>query len=166
MCPGVHSSLRGGNGKRRLICWFERRIDYLHTVSNNCASSAIPNFRTLFILISICIQFINLNHQVILGRSQWRLGLRRRSADARLLRLWVRIPPEAWMFVSCDFCMLSGRGLYDKLITRTEESYRLWCVVVCDLEPSWMRGSWPTGGGLSRQKQTNKQVILRKPFVG
>ena len=30
--------------------------------------------------------------------------------------------------------MLSGRGLCDELITRSEESYRLWCVVVCDLE--------------------------------
>ena len=30
--------------------------------------------------------------------------------------------------------MLSGRGLSDKMITRPEESYRLWCVVVCDLE--------------------------------
>ena len=29
--------------------------------------------------------------------------------------------------------MLSGRGLCDELITRPEESYRLWCVV-CDLE--------------------------------
>ena len=32
-------------------------------------------------------------------RSQWPRGLRRRSAAARLLRLWVRIPPGAWMFV-------------------------------------------------------------------
>jgi len=31
---------------------------------------------------------------------------------------------------------LSGRGLSDELITRPEESYRLWCVVVCDLETS------------------------------
>jgi len=31
---------------------------------------------------------------------------------------------------------LSGRGLCDELITRLEESYRLWCVVVCDLETS------------------------------
>ena len=30
--------------------------------------------------------------------------------------------------------MLSGRGLCDELITRPEESYRLWYVVVCDLE--------------------------------
>jgi hypothetical protein len=32
--------------------------------------------------------------------------------------------------------MLSGRGLCNELITRPEESYRLWCVVVCDLETS------------------------------
>ena len=32
--------------------------------------------------------------------------------------------------------MLSGRDLCDELITRPEESYRLWCVVVCDLETS------------------------------
>jgi len=31
---------------------------------------------------------------------------------------------------------LSGRGLCDELITRPEESYRLCCVVVCDLEIS------------------------------
>jgi len=28
--------------------------------------------------------------------------------------------------------VLSGRGLCDELITRPEESYRQWCVVVCD----------------------------------
>ena len=34
--------------------------------------------------------------------------------------------------------MSSGRGLCDELITRPEESYRLCCVVVCDLETSRM----------------------------
>ena len=34
--------------------------------------------------------------------------------------------------------MLSGRGLCDELITRPEESYRLWRIVVCDLETSRM----------------------------
>jgi len=38
------------------------------------------------------------------------------------------------MFVCCEVCVLSGRGLCDEVITRPEESYRLWCVVVCDLE--------------------------------
>ena len=40
------------------------------------------------------------------------------------------------MFVCCEYCVLSGRGLCDELITRPEESYRLWCVIVCDLETS------------------------------
>jgi hypothetical protein len=44
-------------------------------------------------------------------RSEWPRGLRRRSASARPLRSWVRIPPGAWMFVSCEYCVLSGRGL-------------------------------------------------------
>jgi len=69
-------------------------------------------------------------------RSQWPRGLRRRSTAARLLRSWVRIPPRAWMFVCCECCVLSGRGLCDGLIICSEESYRLWRVVVCDQETS------------------------------
>ena len=45
-------------------------------------------------------------------------------------------PTGAWKFVCCDCYVLSGRGLCDELITRPEESYGLWCVVVCDLETS------------------------------
>jgi hypothetical protein len=40
------------------------------------------------------------------------------------------------MFVCCECCVLSGRGLCDELITCTKESYRLCFVVVCDLETS------------------------------
>jgi hypothetical protein len=36
------------------------------------------------------------------GRSQWPRGLRRGSTAAHLLGLWVRIPPRAWMSVSCE----------------------------------------------------------------
>jgi hypothetical protein len=56
-----------------------------------------------------------------------------------LLRLWFRIPPGAWMFVCCECCVLSGRGLCDELITRLEESYQMWFIVVCDLKTSRMR---------------------------
>jgi len=38
------------------------------------------------------------------------------------------------MFICCECCVLSGRGICDELITHAEESYRMWCVVVCDLE--------------------------------
>jgi len=41
-------------------------------------------------------------------------------------------PQGAWMSVRCECCVLSDRGLCDGLITRPEESYRLWCVGVCD----------------------------------
>jgi len=53
--------------------------------------------------------------------------------------------------------VLSGSGLCDELITRPEESYRLSCVVVCDLETSRMSIPWPalgrsaTGGGGDRE---------------
>ena len=63
-------------------------------------------------------------------RSQWPRGLRRRSAAASLLRLWDRIPPGTWMSVCCEYCVLLGRDLCDELITRPDESYRLWCVVL------------------------------------
>jgi len=39
------------------------------------------------------------------------------------------------VFVCCECFVLSGRGLCDGLITRPEESYRRWCVIVCDLKP-------------------------------
>jgi len=61
----------------------------------------------------------------------------------------------------CLLCVLSGRGLCDELITRPEEYYLLWCVVVCDLETSWMRKPWPTGGCCAKtNKQTNKQTNI------
>ena len=99
-------------------------------------------------------------------RSQWPRGLRRRSTAARLLRWWVRIPPGAWMSLCCECCVLSVRGLCDELITRPEESYRLWSVVVCDLEKqnSWMRRPRPTGG-LSRQEKINQLTsAMRIPY--
>jgi hypothetical protein len=32
-------------------------------------------------------------------------------------------PTGAWIFVCCEYCVLSGRGLCDELITRPGESY-------------------------------------------
>jgi len=103
-------------------------------------------------------------HYLIRSRSQWPRGLRRRSTAARLLRLWVWTPPGEWMFVCCECCVLSGRGLCDRLIIRPEESYRLCCVVVCDLETSWMRRPWSTGGCCTKNKQTKKLSHKRYDF--
>jgi hypothetical protein len=70
------------------------------------------------------------------------------------------------MFVCCECCMLSGRGLCDGLISRPEESHRLWRVVVCDQETSKRRRLSPLPGcentttvGCNGRK-TNKQTIV------
>jgi len=44
-----------------------------------------------------------------------------------------------WMFLYCECCVLSGRGLCDKLITHPEESYgclSIVSVVCCQVEVS------------------------------
>jgi hypothetical protein len=70
----------------------------------------------------------------------------RSSTAARLLRSWVRIPPGAWMFVCCECFLLSGRGLCDGQIIRSEESYRQWRVAVCDQVTSYARRLKPDRG--------------------
>jgi len=56
----------------------------------------------------------------------------------------------------CRECrVLSGRGLCDELITRPEESYRLWRVVVCDLETSDEEALAHWGACHAKNKQTN-----------
>ena len=104
-------------------------------------------------------------------RSLWPRGLRRRSTAARLLRLWVRIPTDEWMSVCCEYCVLSGRGLCDPPITRPEESYWLWCVVVCDLETSRMRRPWPalgrsaTGGSFLVGRVPRPAMVYTQPHI-
>ena len=93
--------------------------------------------------------------------SQWPSGLRRRSAAALPLRSWVRIPLGAWLFVCCECCVLSGSGLCNELITRPEESYRLWCIVVCDLKTSRMRRPWPALGCSTTEKKMGKVCIWK-----
>ena len=64
-------------------------------------------------------------------------------------------PTGACMFVFCKCCVLSGRGLCNELITRPEESYWLWCVVVCDLE-NLKDEEAMTRVGSQRHKNNNK----------
>jgi hypothetical protein len=85
-------------------------------------------------------------------RSQWPYGQRSRSSAARLLRLWVWIPPGAWMSLCFECCVLSGRCLCDGLINHLGESYRLWRVIVCDQEISKTRRLKPVTG----LRNTNK----------
>jgi hypothetical protein len=63
-------------------------------------------------------------------QSQWPSGLRHGSAAVGLLGLRGLILPGAWISLSCECCVLSGRGLCVGLITRPEETNRVWCVWV------------------------------------
>jgi hypothetical protein len=56
--------------------------------------------------------------------------------------------------------VLSGTGLCDELISRPEESYRLWCVVVCDLETTRMRRPWPALSRSATKKKRFHPVIF------
>ena len=71
-----------------------------------------------------------------------------------------------------DVCLswvlwVSGRGLCDELISRPEESYRLGRVVVCEMEPPWMRRPWPTGGCCAKKitVYTLSSLILSVPLM-
>jgi hypothetical protein len=55
------------------------------------------------------------------SRSQWLRGLRRTSAAARLLGLWVWIPPAAWTSVYCECCVL-----WSAAICQAKVSDELW----------------------------------------
>ena len=55
--------------------------------------------------------------------------------------------------------MLSGRGLCDELITRPEESYRVWCVVVYDLENIKNEEAMTRVGSQRHRKKKCRKVI-------
>ena len=57
--------------------------------------------------------------------------------------------------------MLSGRGLCDELITRPEESHRLWCVDVCDLEKIILVNE-DEGQDLVRGYRAKKKITKRQ----
>ena len=65
------------------------------------------------------------------------------------------------MCVCYECFVLSGRVLCDELVTRPEESYRLWCVVVCDPE-SLKNEEAMTRVVSQRHKKKNGCVWLKK----
>jgi len=74
------------------------------------------------------------------------------------------------MFVCCECCVLSGRGLCDELIIRSEESYRPWCVVVCDQETSQARRlspieGCPLGVVAPGEEEPGKEFMLTLHFL-
>ena len=71
-------------------------------------------------------------------------------------------PAGAYISVSCYYFVLSGRGLCDELITRPEESYRVWWVFVCDLETSRKKKPRPA---LGRSITKNYLFLYKHQFI-
>jgi len=69
------------------------------------------------------------------------------------------------MFVCCECCVLSGRGLCDELITRPEESYRLWCIVVCDQENLKNEEAMTRVGSQHHRKKVIIIIIIITPLI-
>jgi hypothetical protein len=65
----------------------------------------IFNFSTLKLFFSWSTRIYN--------RSRWPRGLKREFTATCLLGLWLLIPLRPSMSVSCESCVLSGRGLCD-----------------------------------------------------
>ena len=103
---------------------------------------------------------------VIIGRSRWPCCLRLRSAAAPLLRSWFSNPTggrECLSVVSVVCCLVEVSATSWSLVA--EESYRLWCLVVCDLKPREWGGHGPLGGFCAKNQKNrnncNDTVTLR-----
>jgi hypothetical protein len=84
-------------------------------------------------VLDVSVRKIPTNHDLLITqtlRINADPSLRRGSPAVRLLELRVRIPPQAWISVSCECCVLSSTGSCVWLITHPKESYRVWCVWV------------------------------------
>jgi hypothetical protein len=81
--------------------------------------------------------------QFKLGMLQFKLGMLQFKFGMLQFKLGMHMLC-VWMSVSCECCVLSGRGLCDGLIPRPEEFYRVWCVWMW----SWSLEKW---GGLGPQ---------------
>jgi hypothetical protein len=97
-------------------------------------------------------QFSLINHSIFVFflTIQWPRGLRSGSAAACLLGVGSK--PAGYMD-ACECCVLSGRGHYDEPTACPEKSYRMWCVVVCDLETYKMRRQCPVLGCSTARKE-------------
>ena len=102
-------------------------------------------------VVTVCIlltrsktkRFCTSPNLAYMSQSKWPRGLRPGNKASRLLGFRFRILPRAWMCLW--WALLSCRGPCFRLITRPEESYRVWYVWVWS-KTSTMRSFWPIGG--------------------
>jgi hypothetical protein len=113
-------------------CTYTASVATAGRIICNTANTNTTQQRCRSFLLDIIKSYTSSYYRVFVpaSRSQWPRGLRRESAAARLLGMWVRIQSAAWRSVCCECCVLLGRGLCVGLITYTVDLYRVWCVCV------------------------------------
>ena len=94
--------------RRRFLRKIQLKYRYQKKQGNMNVWEVLPTLAPMSILSWNCIIK---SISIWQCRSQWPRGLMRRSAAARLLRLWVRIPPGVWIFVCCEFSVCQERSL-------------------------------------------------------
>jgi hypothetical protein len=99
-------------------------VDWINLAQDWNGRFMCKGLRILLYIVTVYIHFMYYCNQ---NQSKQLHGLKRGSAAARFLGLRVRIPPGNGC-LGCECCVMSGRGLCDVVITRPEESFRMWCV--------------------------------------
>ena len=93
----------------------------------------------------------------------WPRGQRRGYAGARLLGLWVRIPPWTWVSVSLSvvYCQVEVSATGWSLIQRIPTECG---VSECDREASTLRKPWPTMDCYAIQRKDSR-VITQVGYI-
>ena len=90
------------------LCEYSEKLNRLQLL-NKLLCRIHPNFRLWYFVYCYITQheldLVSVTNQYM-NRCRWSSGLRRRSAAASLLGLWVRIPLGEWMSLSCECCVL------------------------------------------------------------
>ena len=87
----------------------------------------------------------------------WSQKLGRQAVGLRPLACWSYGFESRRRHGCCECCVLSGRGLCDGLITRPEESCRVWCVNVVPCNSTLLHLQW-----IGRRGQTKKERKRKK----
>ena len=138
--------------KREWFCTFDLTV-FVSSITRRFYL-IVFSFVIIILLFSCHVAFQHFERHVVSFYVMWEFN----SAATSKASVCGRSPAEfvgsnlTGGMVVCGFgcCVLSGRGLCHKLITLPEESYRMWCVVVCDLGTSRMRRPWSTRGCCSK----------------
>jgi len=116
----------------------------------------------IFFFSGICEYFlgVSMEQQIPVAAKS-----RRRSATARLLRLWIRIPPGSWNFCCCECCVFSQVEVSATSWSLVQRNPTDWCVV-CDLESSRMTRPWRALGRSATRKKIPGTGSLKSDYCG